>query len=72
MLLFICLYNEVNGFLRWKDMGSYLIKLEFDGIYLIVSYGKGLYVYDLGGNKYLDGLLGVVICNIGYGMEDII
>ena len=58
MRLFICSYNEANGFSRWKDMGSYLIKPELDGNYPSVSHGKGSYVYDQEGNKYLDGASG--------------
>ncbi len=72
MRLFICSYNEANGFSRWKDMGSYLIKPELDANYPSVSHGKGSYVYDQEGNKYLDGASGAVTCNIGHGTEDII
>ncbi len=53
MRLFICSYNEANGFLRWKDMGSYLIKPELDGNYPSVSHGKGSYVYDQEGTSIL-------------------
>lgn len=53
-------------------MGSYLIKPELDGNYPSVSHGKGSYVYDQEGNKYLDGASGAVTCNIGHGTEDII
>lgn len=53
-------------------MSSYLIKLEFSLDYLVVSYVRGLYVYDQIGKRYFDGLLGVVICNIGYGVCDVI
>ncbi|KXZ18183.1 hypothetical protein AXI59_17000 [Bacillus nakamurai] len=52
-------------------MGSYLIKPELDAVYPIVSYGKGSYLYDQEGNKYLDGSSGAVTCNIGHGVDDV-
>lgn len=37
----------------------------------IITQGKGCYVWDNDGNKYLDGLAGLACVNIGYGREEI-
>ncbi|WMY23190.1 aminotransferase class III-fold pyridoxal phosphate-dependent enzyme [Bacillus velezensis] len=52
--------------------GELFNQTELDGNYPSVSHGKGSYVYDQEGNKYLDGASGAVTCNIGHGTEDII
>jgi adenosylmethionine-8-amino-7-oxononanoate aminotransferase len=51
---------------------SHLIKPSLDGSYPIVDYGKGVYVYDKEGKKYLDASSGAVTANIGHGMEEIL
>ncbi len=39
---------------------------------LILADGEGIYVTDVDGNRYMDGLSGVMVCNLGYGNERII
>ena len=51
---------------------SYLIKPLLDEHYPIVDYGKGVYLYDLEGKKYLDACSGAVTANIGHGVAEII
>jgi adenosylmethionine-8-amino-7-oxononanoate aminotransferase len=51
---------------------SFLIKPMLDAQYPIVDYGKGIYLYDKDGKKYLDGSSGAVTANIGHGVEEII
>ena len=51
---------------------SYLIKPLLDEHYPIVDYGKGVYLYDLEGKKYLDVCSGAVTANIGHGVAEII
>jgi putrescine---pyruvate transaminase len=36
----------------------------------IITQGKGCYVWDNDGNKYLDGLAGLACVNIGYGRKE--
>jgi adenosylmethionine-8-amino-7-oxononanoate aminotransferase len=40
--------------------------------YPVIDYGKGVYLYDLDGKKYLDASSGAVTANIGHGVEEII
>jgi adenosylmethionine-8-amino-7-oxononanoate aminotransferase len=53
-------------------MQSYLIKPLLDSTYPTIDYGKGIYLYDLEGKKYLDASSGAVTANIGHGVKEII
>lgn len=48
-----------------------LIKPVLDGVYPVISHGKGVYLYDTGGKVYLDASSGAVTANIGHGVEEI-
>ncbi|RFU65441.1 aspartate aminotransferase family protein [Peribacillus glennii] len=48
-----------------------LIKPVLDGVYPMISHGKGIYLYDTDGKEYLDGSSGAVTANIGHGVEEI-
>lgn len=50
---------------------SYLIKPMLDANYPVIDYGKGVYLYDINGKKYLDASSGAVTANIGHGVEEI-
>ncbi|WP_075982010.1 aspartate aminotransferase family protein [Bacillus massilinigeriensis] len=51
---------------------SYLIKPDLEGVYPKVDYGKGVFLFDVDGNKYLDASSGAITANIGHGVEEII
>ncbi|EKN69475.1 hypothetical protein BABA_08611 [Neobacillus bataviensis LMG 21833] len=51
---------------------SFLIKPMLDEIYPVIDYGKGVYLYDMEGKKYLDAASGAVTANIGHGVLEII
>lgn len=51
---------------------SFLIKPMLDESYPIIDYGKGIYLFDLDGKKYLDASSGAVTANIGHGVKEII
>jgi adenosylmethionine-8-amino-7-oxononanoate aminotransferase len=51
---------------------SFLIKPMLDEIYPTIDYGKGVYLYDNNGKKYLDAASGAVTANIGHGVSEII
>jgi adenosylmethionine-8-amino-7-oxononanoate aminotransferase len=51
---------------------SYLIKPMLDESYPVIEYGKGVYLYDKDGKKYLDAASGAVTANIGHGVPEII
>lgn len=42
-----------------------------DANYPVIDYGKGVYLYDINGKKYLDASSGAVTANIGHGVEEI-
>ncbi|WP_066047827.1 aspartate aminotransferase family protein [Robertmurraya korlensis] len=51
---------------------SYLIKPLLDEVYPTIDYGKGIYLYDKEGKKYVDASSGAVTSNIGHGVPEII
>jgi adenosylmethionine-8-amino-7-oxononanoate aminotransferase len=50
---------------------SRLIKPLLDEIYPVISHGKGIYLYDSNGKKYLDGSSGAITASIGHGVTEI-
>ncbi|MEJ8547734.1 aspartate aminotransferase family protein [Brevibacillus borstelensis] len=50
---------------------SYVIKPELGKEYPRVSHGKGIYLYDTSGKRYIDGCSGAVTASIGHGIEEI-
>ena len=51
----------------WHSMRRY----NPDAPPMIVTEGKGAWIKDLDGNKYLDGMSGLWSVNVGYGREEI-
>ena len=51
---------------------TYLIKPLLDETLPTIDYGKGVYLYDTEGKKYLDAASGAVTANIGHGVSEII
>jgi adenosylmethionine-8-amino-7-oxononanoate aminotransferase len=51
---------------------THLIKPLLYRDYPTISHGKGIYLYDTEGKKYLDGSSGAVTASIGHGVEEII
>lgn len=51
---------------------SFLIKPMLDVEYPVIDYGKGVYLFDMEGKKYLDASSGAVTANIGHGVTEII
>ena len=45
---------------------------SFDGHYVTITRGDGVYVYDGDGNRYLDAVGGVCVVNIGHGVQEVI
>ncbi|TQK63155.1 N(6)-acetyl-beta-lysine transaminase precursor [Brevibacillus sp. AG162] len=50
---------------------SYVIKPELGKQYPVISHGKGIYLYDKEGNRYIDGSSGAVTASIGHGVEEV-
>lgn len=51
---------------------SFLIKPILDLEYPVIDNGKGVFLFDQAGKKYLDGSSGAVTANIGHGVSEII
>jgi adenosylmethionine-8-amino-7-oxononanoate aminotransferase len=51
---------------------EYLIKPFLDQYYPMISHGKGVYLFDTEGNRYIDGSSGAITTGIGHGVEEII
>jgi adenosylmethionine-8-amino-7-oxononanoate aminotransferase len=51
---------------------SFLIKPLLDADYPVIDYGKGVYLHDIQGKKYLDASSGAVTANIGHGVPEIV
>ena len=50
---------------------DHLIKPVLEHSYPVVSYGKGIYLYDAEGKQYIDGSSGAVTAAIGHGVPEI-
>lgn len=55
----------------WALEQSFLIKPMLNETYPMVDYGKGVYLFDVDGKRYLDAASGAVTANIGHGVTDI-
>lgn len=50
---------------------SYILHRRLNYDYPVISRGKGIYLYDKNGRKYLDACGGPAVVNIGYGVKEI-
>ncbi|MDQ6596695.1 aspartate aminotransferase family protein [Bacillus salipaludis] len=50
---------------------DYLIKPVLGAKYPVASHGKGIYIYDIDGNEYIDGASGAVTASIGHGVQEV-
>lgn len=39
--------------------------------YPLITHGKGIYLYDKTGKKYIDGTGGALVCNLGHGIKEL-
>lgn len=51
---------------------SYVITPELGKAYPVVSHGKGVYLYDNAGRRYLDGSSGAIAASLGHGIPEIV
>lgn len=50
---------------------SAIFHRRLDYQYPVVARGKGIYLYDENGNKYIDGVGGALVCNVGHGIKEL-
>lgn len=51
---------------------SYVIKPELGKNYPVISHGKGIYLYDKDGKRYIDGCSGAVTASIGHAVDEVV
>ncbi|MBW2975422.1 aspartate aminotransferase family protein [Candidatus Woesearchaeota archaeon] len=54
-----------------KEMEKKHIMQSYSRLGLIIEHGKGCYVYDKQGRKYLDFLGGIATCSVGHGNKQV-
>ncbi len=52
--------------------GTHVLYHELGKVYPLLTKGEGVYVFDNTGKRYLDGIGGVGVVNIGHGVEAVI
>ena len=55
-----------------QEQGSNVLYGQLGKSYPLVTRGEGVYVFDENGKQYLDGIGGVGVVNIGYGVEEVV
>ncbi|MCL5004465.1 MAG: aminotransferase class III-fold pyridoxal phosphate-dependent enzyme [Patescibacteria group bacterium] len=55
----------------FKINKSAVFHRRLDYQYPAIARGKGIYLYDENGKKYIDGVGGALVCNIGHGVKEL-
>jgi adenosylmethionine-8-amino-7-oxononanoate aminotransferase len=50
---------------------DYVFHRDFSKAYPIITHGKGIYLYDENGKRFMDACSGAVAANLGHGVEEI-
>ena len=50
---------------------SFVFHRRLDYKYPVITHGKGIYLYDESGKKYIDAVGGALVSNIGHGVKEI-
>lgn len=50
---------------------SHIFHRRLDYSYPVITHGKGIYLYDNKGKKYIDACGGAIVVNIGHGVKEI-
>ena len=51
--------------------GNALFHRRLDYEYPLITHGKGIYLYDDEGNRYIDAVGGAMVANLGHGIDEI-
>ena len=54
-----------------RKIKSHIFHRRLDYQYPIITHGKGIYLYDESGKKYIDAVSGALVANIGHGVKEI-
>ncbi|WP_413299021.1 aspartate aminotransferase family protein [Bacillus sp. 1P10SD] len=54
-----------------EQIEDYVFHRDFSKTYPIITHGKGIYLYDENGKRYMDACSGAVAANLGHGVEEI-
>ncbi len=58
-----------NNILKISESNVFHRRLDYE--YPVIAHGKGIYLYDEKGKKYIDGVGGALVANIGHGIKEI-
>ncbi len=50
---------------------SHVFHRRLDYSYPVITHGRGIYLYDKAGKKYIDAVGGAIVVNIGHGVKEI-
>lgn len=53
-------------------MTQHAFPRSFKSNYIKAAYGENIYIYDIGGNQYIDGCCGALVSNLGHAVPEII
>ncbi|MFH1181029.1 MAG: aminotransferase class III-fold pyridoxal phosphate-dependent enzyme [bacterium] len=57
--------------MKIKGDKSYIFHRRLDYAYPIITHGKGIYLYDEEGKRYIDACGGAIVANLGHGLKGI-
>ena len=53
------------------DKKTHIFHRRLDYSYPVITKGKGIYLYDESGKRYIDAVGGAFVANLGHGLEEI-
>ncbi len=56
---------------KFQISKSSVFHRRLDYQYPVITRGKGIYLYDEQGKRYIDGVGGALVCNIGHGQKEL-
>jgi len=56
---------------KFQISKSSVFHRRLDYQYPVITHGNGIYLYDEQGKKYIDGVGGALVCNIGHGKKEL-
>ncbi len=54
-----------------RSKKSFIFHRRLDYLYPLITNGKGIYLYDESGKKYIDAVGGALVANLGHGIKEI-
>jgi len=55
---------------NYSNDASHVFHFFLNREYISIANAKGIYLYDIKGNKYIDASGGPILCNLGHGLKE--